>query len=230
LGRDNRLVLIYKFENPLAVHRFNQKFNFEIYENNIETDILKNDLVNTVLKLEDKILKSTDENKAHDGGTGISNKSTTSRFNQYNLFQINETKFLKEIIKEEHKKFLKELGEKQIPIIYGQCWVNILRQNEELKLHNHNASKYSYLSGNICLQVKDTSTWFLTPYLKQKIKSENKNGNINIFPSWLDHYTDKVINNLERITVAFDLVTEEGFLKDIIPEMKHHWEKLEDKP
>ena len=218
--------MIYTFKNSPKIHRFNQNFNIEIYENNIKDELIEKNLANVILKLEDKILKTTNENNAHDGGTGISKKSLTSRFNQYNLFQINETKFLKDVVKKHHKKFLEELGEKEIPVVYGQCWGNILRQDEELKVHSHVASDYSYLSGHICVQVKNTSTWFLTPYLKQKIKSENLNGNINIFPSWLEHYTDRVVNNMERITIAFDLFTEEGFIKDIIPEMKHHWEKL----
>jgi len=40
------------------------------------------------------------------------------------------------------------------------------------------------------------------------------------------HGTDKVVDDQERITIAFDIYTEEGYTKSISDDMKPHWLKL----
>jgi hypothetical protein len=51
----------------------------------------------------------------------------------------------------------------------------------------------------------------------------NEKNKITIFPSWMEHYTDRYRGDSPRITIAFDLYTEEAFHAKIIPEKKSHW-------
>ena len=76
------------------------------------------------------------------------------------------------------------------------------------------------------LSFADSSTYYLTPFYEDVFKSPNKNGKLTIFPSWLKHYTDSVVDNEERITIGFDLYNEDGYEKDVLDEHKNHWEKL----
>ena len=50
-------------------------------------------------------------------------------------------------------------------------------------------------------------------------------GKLTFFPDYLAHYTDEVKNDL-RITVAFDMITEQAWKEDIKEDMKSHWEPL----
>ena len=43
---------------------------------------------------------------------------------------------------------------------------------------------------------------------------------------WVKHGTDKVVDDQERITLAFDIYTEEGYINSIKDHMKSHWVKL----
>jgi hypothetical protein len=38
---------------------------------------------------------------------------------------------------------------------------------------------------------------------------KNKNGMITLFPNWMEHYTDEVVSDEERITIAFDIKTKD---------------------
>jgi len=222
-------MIITRFKNTPPIHKFNPSYEYDIYENEINIE----GLANKVLKLEKTILSETEKSIAHDGDTGLGNDSLTSRFTQFNLFQIEETKFLKEIIKHEVKLYTNRLDQVDScpldTLLYGQCWANVMRKGEVIRVHSHASWKlgdYSYLSGNICVQTNETSTYYLTPYYEHTYQLQNKDGTIVLFPSWLKHYTDDVKNDEERITLGFDLINIEGYEKGIIDERKYHWEKL----
>ena len=46
---------------------------------------------------------------------------------------------------------------------------------------------------------------------------------MTIFPSWLKHDTDRVQDDVERITIAFDIIDESGYNIDVRDDMKSHW-------
>ena len=213
--------LIIKFKNKPSSHNFNLTYNYDVYE----SEIYINGLASKILKLEKQILSTTDKLTAFDGGTGLGKDSLTSRFAQFNLFQIKETRFIKEIVKTEYKNFLTQLGINDVPVVYGQCWANVLRKGEKIDTHHHAVNNYAYLSGHMCVQTNQTSTYYLTPFYEDVFKSPNKDGKLTMFPSWLKHYTDSVVGNEERITIGFDLYNEDGYEKDVLDEHKKHWER-----
>ena len=47
-----------------------------------------------------------------------------------------------------------------------------------------------------------------------------------MFPSWVKHFTDKVETEKERITIAFDIRTENAYKESVKEGLKEHWIKL----
>ena len=98
--------------------------------------------------------------------------------------------------------------------LYIQSWVNVMRNDQSIDIHQHDYTEHSFISGNICITTQDTKTHYINPnnYFtlnKQAHHSENIPGKITIFPSALPHYTDEYKGDKERITIAFDI-----FVKD----------------
>ena len=101
-----------------------------------------------------------------------------------------------------------------------------MRKGDQIAVHSHGKDPYGYLSGHVCVQVTDTNTNYYNPYGGDPWKSHNEVGKITLFPNWVKHGTDKVIDDQERITIAFDIYTEDGYDKSIDAKMKPHWLKL----
>ena len=59
--------------------------------------------------------------------------------------------------------------------------------------------------------LHDTNTNYYNPYGGDPWSSSNSAGKITLFPSWVSHGTDKVVDSQERITIAFDILTEDGY-------------------
>ena len=212
---------IYKFVNDKIRNEFNPTFSYYLYEDILKFNFEK--LKKDILDLEKDIIKKYPS--FTDGDTGLGDDSLTSRFRYYNLLQLNETKFLKNIIRESHDNFLNRQNYKIDNNYYVQCWANVMRKGEQIKTHNHGGSNYTYLSGHICVHTENTSTHYISPYFRNLFSSKNQPGKITLFPSYSDHYTDKVISDL-RITIAFDIINEESLHEDIYANMKNHWEKI----
>lgn len=179
-------------------------FSFKMAEDIINVDLNKFNLF--FLNKEKEILnKYTPEN---DGGTGLGNNSITSRYSNYNLLNFPEMFFLKNIIKDKHEKFLKELNLDIKEPYYILCWFNVLRKGESIKKHYHSKLEegYCFLSGHICVDTKDSSTYYEPPFFNGCIEIKNQNNQIVFFPSWLNHYTSKVDKEYNRITIAFDII------------------------
>lgn len=159
-----------------------------------------------------------------DWGTKLGPNSLTSRSNRYNLLEFESTSPVKDTIRTMHDEFLTEM---QIPMapgpLYVQCWANVMRKKQKIATHCHGFGPWGYLSGHLCVQVKDTSTYYHKLHGDETWASPNKDGKITLFPSWVRHYTDSVKDDQERITIAFDIMTEEGYLKTVKDDMKSHW-------
>ena len=227
--------MIHTFENSALRHSFNQKFKYSIFEKNYKTKLQLPRLTSFILKNEKNIMEKTKKELSRfikespgwvDGNTGLGLKSLTSRSPLYNLVEFKEMKYLKKIIHDAHDEFLKELNIDDRDQLYIKCWANVMRKGEKIKTHFHALSNYDYLSGHICVSTKDTHTYYLQPYYKNVFSSKNVPGKLTLFPSWIEHYTDEVKTNKERITIAFDLRGEESYQEDIYPHMKHHWENI----
>jgi len=165
-----------------------------------------------ILRKEKYILKkfppSTKSNI--DGYTGLGKNSLTSRYEHFNIFSWSEPeiKKLKPIILDFHSRFLDELKIKGLSDFTLKGWANVMRKGERIKAHIHATSPTAYLSGHICVQCKDTATYYINPVnqLNEPYihKLPNEVGQIILFPSYIPHYTDTQLGNKERITIAFD--------------------------
>ena len=162
----------------------------------------------------------------HDNNTGLGKNSLTSRSKDYNLLQFNCAEELKKDIRLLHDEFIRGLGFNFNGDILVQCWANVMRKGQKIKKHCHGFGPYAYLSGHLCIQVDSTSTHYYNPYGVEPWSSPNINNKMTIFPSWLKHDTDRVEDDVERITIAFDIMDVHGYNVDVKDDMKSHWVKL----
>jgi len=214
---------ILTFKNKPATTEFAPIYDYKIYENYLGNFLDIEFIAKTILSKEKEIIEKYPYH--NDGNTGLGENSLTSRYRYFNLLEWEETSFLKDVIKNCHSDFIVNLGFKDRPI-YAQCWANVLRKGQEIKKHRHGIDGYSYLGGHICVAAENTCTHYVTPDTGDIYSSTNIPGKITLFPSHIEHYTDQVKSDSERITIAFDLYTEQGWLEDVVDDMKSHWIKL----
>lgn len=155
---------------------------------------------------------SIDNNgKFTDGYTGLGKNSTTSRFQHYNILTWNHPEIhkLKQNIISNLIEYNK-IQEINLPKnVYIICWYNVLRFGQKIKPHLHTTDPHCYLSGHFNIQVKNTSTVYMSPVNQlvepDVISSKNVEGEMTIFPSYIIHYTTPHYSFKPRITVAFDI-------------------------
>ena len=166
----------------------------------------------------------------HDNNTGLGKYSLTSRSKDYNLLEFDCAGELRKDIRLLHDEFIEGLGFNFNGKIFVQCWANVMRKGQRIKKHCHGFGQYAYLSGHLCVQVNEdlypTSTHYYNPYAVEPWSSPNANNKMTIFPSWLKHDTDRVEDDVERITIAFDIFDESGYTIDVRDDMKSHWIEL----
>lgn len=197
-------MIIYDYKTEKKASPMAPNFSFKMAEDIIHVDL--NKFKSFFLNKEKELLNEYDA--CNDGGTGLGDNSITSRYANYNLLNLPEMFFLKKIIEDKHRIFLKELNIKIKEPYYILCWFNVLRKGESIKKHYHSKVEegYCFLSGHICINTKNTFTYYEPPFFNRSIEIKNKNNQIIFFPSWLDHYTSTVNEDYERITVAFDII------------------------
>lgn len=177
----------------------------EILDPNNEMDRLKEE----ILLKEPQIIAENEF--VSDWGTRLGKNSLTARANNYNLLSFDNTKNLKSAIQNVHELYLNFFDLKLTDKYYIQCWANVMRGKEKIFPHRHAGDSFSYLSGNICLDVDGTSTYYIHPFTEEPWQSFNENNKMTIFPSYIKHYTDPVPSGQTRMTVAFDILTEESY-------------------
>ena len=181
-----------------------------------------------ILQKEQEIIGKYDYQ--HDNNTGLGKYSLTSRSKDYNLLEFDSAGELRKDIRLLHDEFIEGLGFNFNGKIFVQCWANVMRKGQRIKKHCHGFGQYAYLSGHLCVQVNEdlypTSTHYYNPYAVEPWSSPNVNNKMTIFPSWLKHDTDRVEDDVERITIAFDIFDESGYNIDVRDDMKSHWIEL----
>jgi hypothetical protein len=144
----------------------------------------------------------------------------TGRLWYYNFldFDYPEIEEFKNFIKEEYLKFSKELGHTIPNKTYIHCWANVLRKDGRPIARHHHADghakipqSYAYLSGNVSLQAENTHTYYENPFTDDYEKIANVPGDLFLFPSSITHWTDKNESDNLRISLAFDIITEEVY-------------------
>jgi len=146
----------------------------------------------------------------NDGGTKLGKNSTTSRFQSFNLLSWKHPEILKikNIIKDGVIEYNTKNGNPS-PILWIQCWYNVLRFGQKISTHQHSESIDGYLSGHFDIQCKNTYTSYILPKFQlgtpEYIKIDNDPGNLTIFPSNIYHFTSRHLSLRPRITIAFDI-------------------------
>jgi ribosomal protein S18 len=195
---------------------FTPSININMFNASIPHD-LNDRLKQIILSEEPNILKNIPPANPQDPDW------MTGRLWNYNFLDLNydEVRTLKNWINEQYKIYTKSIGAPEEKV-YIQCWINIIRNNGRRIVPHHHADghssdnnapqEYSYLSGNLCVQTKNTSTWFRSPFLDKHVcPIKNINGEMILFPSWLVHWTDVNESEEPRITVSFDIIKEEFY-------------------
>ena len=148
-------------------------------------------------------------------GLAFSKKSENIRYLIFNKDILNAKYMINLIdhIRENVHFYCNNLRLQKPPRMWLQLWCNFLLDDEKIEIHQHSFDKFSFLSGNLCLKTKDTSTHYLNPqryFNKQNeiYNSKNEMGKLTIFPSTLPHTTDKVSGDEKRVTIAFDVIVE----------------------
>jgi hypothetical protein len=114
---------------------------------------------------------------------------------------------------------------------YIQCWANILRNNGRgITEHNHadghadSPPEYAYVSGTICLNDLNTSTLFRSPLIDKNFQSiRNYAGENIMFPSWVVHKTDENKAPIPRVSIAYDIITQEQYDLAEVKERKNNF-------
>jgi hypothetical protein len=204
---------IINFKSNPKNNFFAPDWNYFIAEELIKNVDFKK-LSNYFLNKRKELLKLNNtikENKISDGYTGLGKDSTTARFNKYNVFSFKNKDIdkLKKNILKSYEKFLKCFNLSLPNKLYIQSWVNIMNKNEKINKHIHDTSPDCYLGGHVCVQVSDTSTYYINPINQindpEIYQSKNQVGKITLFQNNIPHFTDEHKNDKERITIAFDL-------------------------
>ena len=199
---------------------FAPEWDYRIIEGEID-DVDFDYIANYLLTKKDEILKIKPTN---DGLTGLGMDSTTARHADFNVFKFGDSEInkLKSNIIILHNELLKHMGMVDvIPYInlYTKCWYNVMNKGQEISIHLHDITPTCYLGGHITVQCDDTYTGYthsaLIPILDEGSdnksfvhQSKNKVGKITLFPNHIPHFTNTHDSDNERITIAFDLVTQ----------------------
>ena len=192
----------------------------------VPTDINIKKFARKILKNEPKIIKKYPAKGINlkddfDGQTGLGFNSLTSRAAHFNVLNWWGTGSLRKWIRNGYEKY-NNIKDKPL---YVQCWANVMRKGQQIKSHKHEASNgttpMNHLCGHLCIQVDgSTSTYYEgNPLL-------NVGGEMIFFPAHTFHWTDTYENNNERITIAFDILSEEFYNIDILDQFKYHWVKI----
>jgi len=204
----------YRFKSLPKETFFAPEWDYYIFQSYIDQVNFKN-LAKFILSKEDEILKLplsvASDNRVTDGYTGLGENSTTVRFANYNVlnWENENIRLLKESILSFHNDILNYF---KLPIpkeLYIRCWVNIMRNEQQIKPHLHGTDPATYLGGHISVQCDNTSTYYINPINQindpETYKIKNEVGKITLFQNNIPHYTDVHKSSIERITIAFDL-------------------------
>ena len=170
---------------------------------NVEETIIKDEeLVSSVPKSEIDPYKHTQQWKQHNLLNDVAGEGGD------NLQRFPKDPVIEEFFNILRNNYLEHLANLRYPRIkvYAHSWANILRNGEWISKHSHMTDSDAYLA----------STYYLTTN-KTVLNLENQFDRVQIptivqtmvfFPSWMLHWSDKVEDEILRISIATDIVTE----------------------
>jgi Putative 2OG-Fe(II) oxygenase len=202
---------------------FLPKYCVDLWKCKLDKELTKR-LAEIVLLEEPRVLASTTKPSFEQGETWL-----TGRMWQYNVLDWDypEIKQFQEWIVEQYKQYCIAVGTTPADKLYCHSWANIiLNDGRRITEHNHahantggpggdysSTIENSYVSGHISLQAENTKTYYRNPYIEIYKGIPNVAGDMWLFPSYIDHKTDKNKSDIPRISVAFDFITKDVYNK-----------------
>lgn len=197
-----------KFKVPLGVGfsgTDNLVKNLTSYVLKLEEDIIsKEGLVSSVPKSEQDPYRHTQQWKQHnllDDIAGLGGEQ---------LRRFPKDPVIEELFTMVRTNYLEYIAKLGIPrrAIYIHGWANVLRDGEWISKHRHITNEESYLAATYYLTTNSTSLYFENPLIGDMVGVTTEKKKLVFFPSWLPHWSDPVSDEGLRISIAFDLVTE----------------------
>lgn len=201
--------MLKTYSSPNKNNYFAPEWRFDFFEETLNNADLLENLKTLILDKEPKIIEKFPQ-VDHDGGTGLGPLSLTARFSHINFFTWTEPEFkeIQEFVFENYYRFLDSLNLKR-ERCYISGWINVMRQGQHISPHWHSCFPDSYLGGHLIVACQSTSTYYRNPYNANDIfQFKNNPGNLTFFPNHLVHWTDQHTAIEPRITLAFDIITE----------------------
>jgi hypothetical protein len=210
----------WQFQNQELQSPFAPRYRY-IGADAVIEDIDFGAIAQLLLDAEDQMLKEL--KPTHDGGTGLGLNSITSRFMSYNPLTWTHSEDimnLREKIYTLYLEFHKTLKIDRQPM-FVQCWANIVRPGQEIKLHLHDISEYSYLSGNILLQGSPSEILYHNPQnalvRPEPHRIQQEPGQITLFQSCIPHQVPEYTGEDIRVSLSFDFLIREYVLARVKP-------------
>jgi len=215
------------WEGPRPETKFAPNFRVPVYAAKDGSQQFVKSLTNYILDLEKNIIEK-EELVSPVPKSGVDPYRHTQQWKQHNLLDDvagekgeHLTRFPKDPIIEDlfnlvRINYLTHLANLRYPrrkvFIHG--WANVLRNDEWISKHSHMTHEEAYLSSTYYLTTNETSLFLENPLNPGhmdtadiiSIKTEARK--IVFFPSWIPHWSDKISGDSIRISVAFDIVTE----------------------
>jgi hypothetical protein len=184
------------------------KIEIPFYRESLPADVTTA-LANFVIRKESDILKIPAVEDAN---------WLTDRLGEYNLLDYSdecpELNIFNNFIYEQYVKYISVFNH-PVEKVYVLCWANIVRSGGRTITEHHHANghsdapqQYSYISGNFCAQVNNTATYFKNPFLDDYVIIPNNNGELVLFPSWVNHWATDNESEIPRVTISFDIIPE----------------------
>jgi hypothetical protein len=218
----------FLFESEQPKTKFGFKFKIPIYDAKDGSKEFIQQLTDYILYLENNIIAKEALVSEVPKNNGDPYKHT-QQWKQHNLlkdevglggehlerFPYNPV--IDELFKMVRSHYLVHLANLKYPRIkaYIHAWANVLSPKEWISRHSHITSEESYLASTYYLTTNDTYLYLANPIDgTQNIKIETIAGKLIFFPSWMSHWSDVCEDNKNRISIAFDIVTEETVKKN----------------
>lgn len=177
-----------------------------VYPNSANIDTMRDWIIDNEERL---IEKYKTHDVRNDGGTGLGLESLTAQYNKFNLFsetqEVEAFQDLLYFIRTQYTEFMGELRYKVRDCLMFS-WANVMRTGQTVGRHNHGASHYAYLSGNMHFDKYETTTSYYNPYGEVQYDFDNVKGGLTFFPSYLLHGTNQHLEETVRVSMAFDLL------------------------
>jgi len=219
---------IIQFQSPRPQTPFAPNWNYIMGETQLEVDNSINffNKIKEIILSKESVIKSTYQTAydkynqefdiVFDGDTGLGPNSLTSRSPFFNVMSWSEPEIttLTQLIYNEYVNFLSLLTVAR-QTVWIQCWANVMRAGEEIKEHIHASHELTWLGGHVTIACDNTSTFYANPMNlatgRQIHESKNVVGKLTLFQNNLPHYTNKHLGSQERISIAFDIITEDRY-------------------